>query len=106
MSDTTWKSKVGETIARTRAELAQLVRATAFRLQQSAQLRAPVDTGFLRNSIATVFESDLSAIIFVGASYGVYVERGTVKMRARPFLAPAVDEVNKSLGAEIAKIIP
>jgi HK97 gp10 family phage protein len=100
-----WKSKVGQTIARTRRELAQLVKATAFRLEAGAKMRAPVDTGFLRNSIQTTFESDLSAVVFVAAEYGVYVEFGTSKMRARPFLTPAVDEINATLGAEIAKVI-
>jgi HK97 gp10 family phage protein len=52
----------------------------------------PVRTGFLRDSIfADVVESDLSLILGDTASYASYVEFGTCRMAAEPYLRPALD---------------
>ena len=51
----------------------------------------PVDTGHLRNSI-THTTDDKAAYIGTNVEYGKYVELGTVKMAAQPFLGPAATE--------------
>jgi HK97 gp10 family phage protein len=52
----------------------------------------PVRTGFLRESIfADVVESDLNLTLGATASYSGYVEFGTYRMRAQPYLRPALD---------------
>lgn len=51
----------------------------------------PVDTGHLRNSI-TYTTDDKAAYIGTNVEYGKYVELGTVKMAAQPFLKPAAAE--------------
>jgi len=102
---TTWRSKIPQVVNRTHKELSELVRRTAFQVEAGAKLRAPVDTGFLRNSIQTAFESDLSAVVFVAASYGVHVELGTTRMRARPFLLPALEEVARNIGGDVKQVI-
>jgi HK97 gp10 family phage protein len=51
---------------------------------------APVDTGFLRNSITSNGEGLLTYSVKVGAEYGIHVEYGTWKMSAQPYLRPAV----------------
>ena len=99
----------------------RIVRKTAFDLQGEAMQRAPVDTGFLKNSIYVRTEStsgyagasekageqnadgqmlpevpqpgEHTAIVAVGAEYGVYVEMGTARRAATPFLAPAAERV-------------
>lgn len=48
----------------------------------------PVDTGNLRNSITHTSDSK-AAYIGTNVEYGKYVELGTVKMAAQPFLKPA-----------------
>jgi len=55
----------------------------------------PVDTGRLRNSLHIKPSSpgSLRYTIGDGVEYGVFVEYGTYKMRAQPFLRPAVDKV-------------
>lgn len=96
----------------------KIVRKAALDIEAQAKSRAPVDTGFLRSSIYTVTadSSDYGragksgngtmlpeiphppanppeADVAVGAAYGVYVEYGTSKAPAQPYLAPAVDAV-------------
>lgn len=48
----------------------------------------PVDTGNLRNSITHTSDGN-AAYIGTNVTYGKYVELGTVKMAAQPFLRPA-----------------
>ena len=61
-----------------------------------AKNRAPVDTGALRNSITTQTQGNRDyARGEVGptVNYGGYVERGTSRMSAQPYLRPATDAV-------------
>lgn len=69
-----------------------LVHDTAFRIERDAKMLAPVDTGFLRTSIGAQMTGELSAVVSVGAEYGLYQELGTSKMPAQPFLTPAVEQ--------------
>ena len=51
----------------------------------------PVDTGRLRNSITNkVEESEESVYIGTNVEYASFVELGTVKQKAQPYLKPAV----------------
>lgn len=63
-----------------------------------AKHNAPVDTGFLKGSIRATQESPVSWMVMVGAEYGAYVELGTVKMAAQPYMLPAVEAVRSLLG--------
>lgn len=52
-----------------------------------------VDSGRLMNSIThSVDESDNTAMVGTNVEYGKYVELGTSKMSARPFLKPTIQE--------------
>lgn len=68
-----------------------------------AQLEAPVDTGYLKNSIQADLEniSDLEGAVGVGAEYGIYVEFGTRNTPAQPFLIPTAEAV----GEEFVKVM-
>lgn len=55
-----------------------------------AKLKCPVDTGNLRNSIGHDHDQD-TAYIGTNVEYGPYVEMGTSRTRAQPFLQPAVE---------------
>lgn len=58
-----------------------------------AKLAAPVDTGRLRNSIThDTEEAEQAAYIGTNVEYAAYVELGTSKTRAQPFLRPAVTD--------------
>lgn len=58
-----------------------------------AKRRCPVDTGNLRNSITHVVESAEDAV-YVGTNveYAAYVELGTRRTQAQPYLRPAATE--------------
>lgn len=53
-----------------------------------AKRECPVDTGNLRNSIAHAVQGKV-AYIGTNVEYGPYVEMGTSRTRAQPFLRPA-----------------
>lgn len=51
----------------------------------------PVDTGNLRNSISHVVDTEKADAAYIGTNveYAPYVELGTAKQKAQPFLKPA-----------------
>jgi HK97 gp10 family phage protein len=59
-------------------------------VEGEAKLRTPVDTGRLRGSIASKVDGD-KAIVGTNVEYAPYVEYGTGKMRAQPYLRPSID---------------
>lgn len=74
-----------------RRHAAQVVAKTARDIQAESQSNAPVDTGYLKNSINAEEISDLTWEITVGAEYGPHVEYGTRLAPAQPFFTPAVE---------------
>lgn len=69
---------------------------------------APVDTGSLRNSVS-VEKNGKDIVVIVGGSsnphdvdYAEYVENGTSKMRAQPFIGPALDRAEKRIREKVA----
>ena len=81
------------------------LKAISFQVEGIAKTLAPVDTGALRNSIHTERISDKLYTVGDGVEYGIYQEFGTHKMRAQPFLIPALEQVAKSIGAIIQKVL-
>lgn len=108
----------------------ELVRKAAFDIQARAAQNAPVATGYLKSSIYTVTKdastygqgvttpppgaslldqvpaptSATEALVAVGANYGAYIELGTSKAPAQPYLIPAADAVRPSFEAAMAKL--
>lgn len=58
-----------------------------------AKQDCPVDTGRLRNSITNAVEMGENAV-YIGSnvSYSAFVELGTSRMKARPYLKPAATQ--------------
>lgn len=56
-----------------------------------AENNCPVDTGFLRSTVFVREDGD-DVVIGFEAPYASYVEFGTYKMAAQPYLRPAFDE--------------
>lgn len=74
-----------------RPALQAVVAETAVNVSGDAKQRAPVRTGNLRRSIITRHHGGLLSIVSSDVEYGPYVEYGTSKMPARPFLLPALE---------------
>ena len=73
-------------------------------IMAKAQDLCPVDTGYLR---ASAFINDQGPDVTMGfdAEYASYVEFGTYKMEAQPYLRPAIDEMElEALSAIVDKI--
>lgn len=97
--------------AELKGSVAALVAKTAFDIEATAKNSmthsspppsAPgeppgVDTGALKSSIHAQQESDLVWNVVAGVHYGPYLEFGTRRMAARPFMVPATQKVGKSL---------
>lgn len=80
------------TIAKDKA-IEQALTAIGIQCRDYAARKAPVDTGNLRNSIVFKVDSPSdSVIIGTNVEYGKYQEFGTSRMKAQPYLRPAVDE--------------
>lgn len=76
----------------------------AFDCQALAQQNAAVRTGFMRNSIHVEKVNESLYRVIVGAHYGIFVELGTSKMAAQPFLFPAYVPTSKALLAVMQRI--
>ena len=71
-----------------------------------AQGIVPVRTGNLMASIfSEVDPDDLSITLGAPADYASFIEYGTVKMRAQPFLQPAADIGEEEMNARIEEAI-
>lgn len=73
-----------------------------------AKQKAPVDTGRLRDSIyGRVKKNGNDVVILIGSDvhYAVYVEMGTSKMRAQPYIRPAFEEVAPEYREDLAQSI-
>jgi HK97 gp10 family phage protein len=83
----------------------EVINSHAHSIAAAARQLAPVKTGELRDSIA-VSESSLGAVrVVAGAPHAVYVELGTSRMSARPFLRPAVESDRPGLIRDLEKVI-
>ena len=67
-----------------------------------ARENAPVDTGWLRDNIFAKHLSNYSQVE-ARAKYSGFVEFGTYKMAAQPFLRPAIDEHQREILNTVAE---
>lgn len=78
-------------IAKVPGEAEKLVKAGALAIEGKAKTLAPVDTGYLKASIAARRQSELLWWVWAYAEYALYVELGTYKMAAKPYMIPAAE---------------
>lgn len=70
----------------------EMVKRAASQVLSDARARVPVQTGYLKNSGHLRFEDGgMSCTIAFSANYAAYVELGTSRRGATPFLKPAFD---------------
>jgi HK97 gp10 family phage protein len=100
---TKWKIiRQGE---RTQKRLAEIIDVFAFKIQREAQLRAPVDTGFLRSSIHVDEIEEFYNEVVASADYAHFVEFGTRRTPAQPFMQPAVETLAAEFREEVQKAL-
>ena len=74
--------------------VATSLQSTVPQIERDAKLVCPVDTGNLRSSINTTVEANgnnVIATVGTNVEYAPFVEYGTKKMSARPFLIPSFE---------------
>lgn len=76
----------------------------AMDMEAGMKARAPVDTGFLRNSIQAQKIGPAHWRVTVGAEYGLYVEYGTRFTNAQPYFFPTIVEVSPTFLAAMRSI--
>lgn len=69
-----------------------------------AKALCPVDTGRLRNSITHQQISSDTEVVGSNVEYAPYVELGTSKMGARPFIRPAAENHSAEYTAVLKQI--
>lgn len=100
MADVEFKSNAKQIIAEEAKAKLRALEKIGILVEGRAADNAPVDTGRLKNSIKSEVDGDF-AIIGTAVEYAPYQELGTSRMKAQPYLRPAV---NQSQG-NIKKII-
>lgn len=90
--------------AAAKAAVRREIAASAFRVQEGARRRCPVRTGALWRSITVDLWED-SAQVGPHMPYDAYVEFGTRRMEARPYLFPAAEEEAKRFPQALAEAV-
>ncbi|MEI6796615.1 MAG: HK97-gp10 family putative phage morphogenesis protein [Methanomassiliicoccales archaeon] len=96
---------LGEEV-RTKAK--EEIMTSALEIESRAKELCPVDTGRLRSSIRTDSSTEgeeLGATVFTDVDYAPYIELGTSRMAAQPFLVPAVEQVAPQMIRNLETII-
>lgn len=92
------KAKLNKLDPLTRAAVTRGVQLAAVKVEGDAKTIAPVDTGALRDSITTSGKSTATgAEASIGSSleYAPFIELGTSRMQAQPYLHPALQKNKK-----------
>lgn len=79
--------------------------AGALLVEGDAKRRAPVDTGTLRNSIRAEQQSDTEATVGTPVEYAPFVEYGTSRQAAQPYLRPALEQNRDAIVATVTQVI-
>jgi len=98
-SDLVWKGN--EAKKATDTAISKALEMSAILVSNAAVKNAPMDTGLLKASITRDFD-DKNAYIGTGLEYAPYVEFGTRKQKAQPYLRPAlllnIDKIKRIFG--------
>ena len=95
-------AKVGEG-----GSMGRALRAGAAVVEIHAKYYVPVDIGYLQSSIGVKESNDSRAIVAAKAEYAAYVEFGTSRMSAQPYMRPAVyshvGEIEQAAGHQLGR---
>ena len=91
MAQVTFETNLGEFEKATKKQLAVAAEIIGGMAESHAKELCPVDTGNLRNSITHTTEEETTVVIGTNVEYAPYVELGTVRMKPKPYLKPAIE---------------
>lgn len=83
----------------------QVIRNNTERLKASAQSKAPVDTGFLKNHITSSYPDRLEGHVKSEAAYSGYQEYGTRFQTGKPFMRPALREIEPQFKKDMTDVM-
>lgn len=83
----------------------QVIRNNTERLKASAKAKAPVDTGFLKNHITSSYPDRLEGHVKSEAAYSGYQEYGTRFQTGKPFMRPALKEVEPQFKKDMTDVL-
>lgn len=105
-------STYGAAIAKAKEEFTMSAGRSAFRSAKKGKknkarkaAKARADASFAANPEAAKPASDLSAIVGVGMEYGPYVEYGTARAPAQPFMTPAAEAATPDFMTGMRRVI-
>ena len=86
-----FNSKVPEALSNMNDKRGIALEVIGGRAESYAKQLCPVDTGRLRNSITHAQLTEDTEVIGTNVEYAPYVELGTSRQRAQPYLRPAAE---------------
>lgn len=98
-------SRLPQIAAQMPAKAGAVVQKTVMDVEAGARSAAPVDTGALQNSIQGRMTGQLDGEVTTGLEYSMYVEYGTYKMAAQPYLVPAAEQARGPFIAAMKQIV-
>ncbi|MGM9987231.1 MAG: HK97-gp10 family putative phage morphogenesis protein [Bacillaceae bacterium] len=102
------KSKISQVSEEKQARINDVVSDTLLKIQAGAKQRSPVDTGHMKRNIKVEMLDDSHGKVGTKAEdveYAHFVEFGTSKQSAQPFLFPAAEDERPNFHAEIKKVM-
>ena len=87
----TFISHAKDVLSAEQAARARALEIVGGKAESYAKKLCPVDTGRLRNSITHAQYSEDTEVVGSNVDYAPYVELGTQKQKAQPFLRPAAE---------------
>lgn len=97
--------KLNARLAQMQSRVNQSIQGAGIDCEALAKQACPVDTGRLRSSIH-YDPGNLSCTVGTNVNYAQYVEFGTYKMVAQPFLFPAFVQTVRNLREELKAMTP
>ncbi|SRR6266487_174683 len=97
-------AKLDLTNAAIAAQANRAIQGAGIECQKLAKQACPVDTGRLRNSIL-YHPGNLSCTVDTNVSYGIFIELGTRRMAAQPFLTPAYQQAGQHLMDKLSNLL-
>lgn len=91
MSSVKYTSHKAERLQDIKSKTARALEVIGGTAEGYAKQLCPVDTGNLRNSITHQMRGENTVAVGTNVHYAPFVELGTRKMRAQPYLRPAVE---------------